>query len=234
MLRPIAALTGTTLLALLAFGCLGDGDSRAGDGAAPPRGASAPRALTPAEDKAFPNFPLRYRGSGYFVDTANPAGNFLAQQYIFDMERGVNREVGTYIDREQLIFNVYDLDPSDGTDPDREYFVQKNPATGQDECVLNPFPLPNVFRREWWLQSNMHYVGTETINGFAADCWEGELPGAGLPAKFCNRADRYPDFAPVLKKIATFEFRDHYGEALSKQDAPEPSFFKLPHLCRDL
>jgi hypothetical protein len=190
-------------------------------------------ALDTDSGKPFPNFPLRYRSSGRFQDVSTPP-NRLVARYTFDMELGVNREEVAWVDRETLIFNVYDLDPSDGTDPDREYFIEKNPTTGRLECTLNPFPLPNVFSRDWWLGNNMVYQGTETIEGWLADCWAGTVPGVGLEARFCNRADKYPNLAPLLKKLGPFEFFDYFGTPLEGREAPPPSFFRLPRICRDL
>jgi hypothetical protein len=183
--------------------------------------------------KTFPQFPLRYRSAGRFQDVSTPP-NRLVARYVFDMELGVNREEVAWVDHETLIFNVYDLDPSDGTDPDREYFIEKNPATGELECTLNPFPLPNVFSRDWWLSNNMVYQGTATIEGWLADCWAGAIPGIGLEVRFCNRADKYPNLAPLLKKLGPFEFFDYFGTALTAAEAPPPSFFRLPRICRDL
>ena len=71
-------------------------------------------------DKPLPNFPLRYSGAGRFLHTEIPSFQLVAR-YTFDMKAGVNREVATFIDHEIEIFNVYDMDPSDGVDPDREY-----------------------------------------------------------------------------------------------------------------
>ncbi|MHC5937261.1 hypothetical protein [Nostoc sp.] len=179
--------------------------------------------------KAFPNFPLVYFGSGRFKEVGNPR-NQLVSTYEFDIKQGVNRELAYYIDKEVLIYNVYDLDPSNGTDPDKEYFIQKDPKTGVTTCTLNPLPLPNVFSRDWWLANNMVYKGTTTINGFAADCWTGVILGTKIPVRFCNRSDKYPEFAPILKKIATFEFYDHYGEFREKFSYPT-DFFKVPEVC---
>jgi hypothetical protein len=190
-------------------------------------------ALDTGGGKPFPKFPLRYRGSGRFQDVSTPP-NRLVARYTFDMELGVNREEVAWVDRETLIFNVYDLDPRDGTDPDREYFIEENPATGKLECTLNPIPLPNVFSRKWWLSNNMVYQGTETIGGWLADCWAGAIPGIGLEVRFCNRADKYPNLAPLLKKLGPFEFFDHFGTALDRKEVPPPSFFKLPRICRGL
>ncbi|KAF3890234.1 MULTISPECIES: hypothetical protein [Nostocales] len=182
--------------------------------------------------KAFPNFPLVYFGSGRFKEVGNPQ-NQLVSTYEFDMNLGVNRELAYYIDKEVLIYNVYDLDPGDGKNPDKEYFIQKDPNTKVSTCTLNPFPLPNVFSRDWWLANNMVYEGTTTINSFAVDCWKGMIPGTEIPARFCNRADKYPEFAPILKKIGTFEFYDHYGE--SREEGSYPTdFFKVPQLCDSL
>jgi hypothetical protein len=183
-------------------------------------------------DKELPNFPLYYHGAGNFFDTADPA-NTLIGTYTFDMERGMNYEHVRYIDREIIAIHVFDLDPSDGTDPDREYLIdidEKGKATG---CALAPFPLPNVFSRDWWLHNDMVYQGTETINGFLADCWEGVVPEFGAPARYCNRADVYPDFAPLLKVVATFEFYDYFGRELESSDV-SPSLFGLPKVCRDV
>lgn len=86
--------------------------------------------------KEFPNFPLVYFGSGRFKEVGNPQ-NQLVSTYEFDMKQGINRELAYYIDKEVLIYNVYDLDPSDGKDPDKEYFIQKDPNTGVTSCTLN-------------------------------------------------------------------------------------------------
>ena len=99
-------------------------------------------------DKPLPNFPLRYRGAGRFLHTEIPSFQLVAR-YTFDMEAGVNHEVATFIDHEVEIFNVYDMDPSDGVDPDREYFVERDQQTGELHCTLNEPPLPNVFSRNW-------------------------------------------------------------------------------------
>ncbi len=184
-------------------------------------------------DKPLPNFPLRYRGAGRFRHTDIPSFQLVAR-YTFDMERGVNREVATFIDHEIEIFNVYDLDPSDGTDPDREYFIERDPGTGELHCTLNEPALPNVFSRAWWAGNNMVYTGTEEVSGFQADCWAGEVPGAGIPVKLCSRADRYPELSLLLKKLGPFEFYDHYGVALDEQDTPPPAYFKLPQICKHL
>src|SRR6185295_19887431 len=69
--------------------------------------------------KPLPNFPLRYRGAGRFLHTEIPSFQLVAN-YTLDMGAGVNREMATFIDHEVEIFNVYDMDPSDGVDPDRE------------------------------------------------------------------------------------------------------------------
>ncbi|MEC4817528.1 MAG: hypothetical protein SAK29_30295 [Scytonema sp. PMC 1069.18] len=187
------------------------------------------QALKNQTAKEFPNFPLLYFGSGRFQEVGNPQ-NQLVSTYEFDMTQGVNRELAYYIDKKVLIYNVYDLDPSDGTDTDKEYFIQKDPNTGVSTCTLNPFPLPNVFRRDWWLANNMVYEETTTINGFAVDCWTGVIPETEIPVRFCNRSDKYPEFAPILKKIGSFEFYDHYGEF--RQEGSYPTdFFKVPELC---
>lgn len=107
-------------------------------------------------DKPLPDFPLRYRGAGRFRHAEIPSFQLVAS-YTFDMETGVNREVATFIDREIEIFNVYDMDPSDGVDPDREYFIERNQQTGELHCTLNEPPLPNVFSRDWWLSNNIVY-----------------------------------------------------------------------------
>ncbi|HXU29950.1 MAG TPA: hypothetical protein VN851_05165, partial [Thermoanaerobaculia bacterium] len=132
------------------------------------------------------------------------------------------------------IFNVYDLDPSDGVDPDREYFIERDPQTGQLHCTLNQPPLPNVFSRDWWLGNDMVYVGTETVSGFTADCWTGAIPGIGLPVKLCSRADKYPELSLLLKKLGPFEFYDHYGVSLEGSNQPPPAYFKLPQICKHL
>lgn len=179
---------------------------------------------------AFPEFPLYYRGSGRFREVGVPQHQLVAT-YEFDMEIGVNREVARYVDREVLIFNVFDLDPSDGVDPDREYFVSVDPETGDEGCALSPFPIPNVFSRDWWLSQGLVYQGPDTIEGWPAECWEGGSPG--FPVRFCNRADVYPEFAPVLKKIGAFEFYDFYGEEAQANDHPK-KFWKLPKSCQGL
>ncbi|QHG20211.1 hypothetical protein [Nostoc sp. ATCC 53789] len=179
--------------------------------------------------KIFPNFPLVYFGSGRFQEVGNPQ-NQLVSTYEFDMKQGINRELAYYIDKEVLIYNVYDLDLSDGQNPDQEYFIQTDPNTGAKTCTLNPFPLPNVFSRGWWLANNMIYKGTTTINGFAADCWRGVIPKTEIAVWFCNRADKYPQFAPILKKIGSFEFYDHYGESREGFNYPS-SYFKVPKPC---
>lgn len=194
--------------------------------------------LVPSEvevdpDKPLPDFPLRYRGSGRFLHTEIPSFQLVAW-YTFDMEVGVNRELATFIDREIEIFNVYDLDPSDGVDPDREYFIERDPLTGELHCTLNEPPLPNVFSRDWWLGNDMVYVGTETVSGFEADCWEGAIPGIGLPVKLCSRADRYPELALLLKALGPFEFYDHFGVSLEGETRPPPAYFKLPQVCKGL
>ncbi|MCP6759946.1 MAG: hypothetical protein NHB32_14550 [Fischerella sp. CENA71] len=186
-------------------------------------------ALKSETTKAFPNFPLVYFGSGRFKEVGNPQ-NQLVSTYEFDMKQGINRELAYYIDKEVLIYNVYDLDSSDGTNPDKEYFIQKDPNTGATRCTLNPLPLPNVFSRDWWLANNMVYKGISTINGFSVDCWRGVIPGTEILVRFCNRSDKYPDFAPILKKIGTFEYYDHYGESREELSYPT-DFFKLPQLC---
>lgn len=184
-----------------------------------------------ADGLAFPNFPLYYSGIGVFHDLADPQ-NTLIGTYTFDMERGVNHEFVNYIDHNILAMHFYDLDPSDGTDPDREYFIELDERGRPESCSLAPFPLPNIFLRDWWLHNNMVYVGQETINGYLADCWEGVIPEFGAPARFCNRASVYPDFAPLEKQVATFVFRDYNGEVLTKK--PKPRLFKLPRVCRGL
>src|SRR6187455_2274878 len=85
-------------------------------------------------DKPLPSFPLRYRGAGRFRHAEIPSFQLVAR-YTFDMEAGVNREVATFIDREIEIFNVYDMDPSDGVDPDREYFIERDQQTGELHCT---------------------------------------------------------------------------------------------------
>jgi hypothetical protein len=184
-------------------------------------------------DKPLPNFPLRYRGAGRFRHIEIPSFQLVAT-YTFDMEKGVNREVATFIDREIEIFNVYDMDPSDGIDPDREYFIERDQETGRLRCTLNEPPLPNVFSRDWWLSNNMVYTGTETVSGFEADCWTGAIPGIGLPVKLCSRADKYPELSLLLKQLGPFEFYDHFGVSLEGESSPPPAYFKLPHICKGL
>ena len=184
-------------------------------------------------DKPLPNFPLRYRGAGRFRHAEIPSFQLVAR-YTFDMETGVNREVATFIDREIEIFNVYDMDPSDGVDPDREYFIERDPQTGELHCTLNVPPLPNVFSRDWWLSNNMVYAGTEMVSGFLADCWTGAVPGIGLPVKLCSRADKYPELSLLLKQLGPFEFYDHFGVSLEDENAPPPAYFKLPQICKHL
>ncbi|MFS8066294.1 MAG: hypothetical protein ACMG6S_07970 [Byssovorax sp.] len=184
-------------------------------------------------DKPLPNFPLRYRGAGRFRHVDIPSFQLVAR-YTFDMEKGVNREQATYIDHEVEIFNVYDMDPSDGVDPDREYFVERDQQTGELHCTLNQPPLPNVFSRDWWLSNDMVYAGTETVSGFEADCWTGAVPGVGFPVKLCSRADKYPELSLLLKQLGPFEFSDHFGVALDDSNDPPPSYFKLPNICKNL
>jgi hypothetical protein len=184
-------------------------------------------------DKPLPSFPLRYRGAGRFRHAEIPSFQLVAR-YTFDMETGVNREVATFIDREIEIFNVYDMDPSDGVDPDREYFIERDPQTGELRCTLNEPPLPNVFSRDWWLSNNMVYAGTEMVSGFEADCWTGAVPGIGLPVKLCSRADKYPELSLLLKQLGPFEFYDYFGVSLEGENAPPPAYFKLPQVCTDL
>lgn len=184
-------------------------------------------------NKPLPSFPLRYSGAGRFRHTEIPSFQLVAR-YTFDMDRGVNRELATFIDHEVEIYNVYDMDPSDGVDPDREYFVERDQQTGQLHCTLNEPPLPNVFSRAWWLTNDMVYVGTETVSGFVADCWTGAIPGVGLPVKLCSRADKYPELSLLLKQLGPFEFYDHFGTELDTHNDPPPSYFKLPQICKDL
>lgn len=186
-----------------------------------------------AVSKPLPNFPLRYRGAGRFRHAEIPSFQLVAR-YTFDMEAGVNREMATFIDREIEIFNVYDMDPSDGVDPDREYFIERDQQTGELRCTLNEPPLPNVFSRDWWLSNNMVYVGTEMVSGFEADCWTGAVPGIGLPVKLCSRADKYPELSLLLKQLGPFEFYDHFGVSLEGENAPPPAYFKLPQICKRL
>lgn len=180
----------------------------------------------------FPDFPQVYSGAGYFREVGNPRGD-LVSTYDFDMLRGVNRETAYYIDRKVLIYNVYDLDPADGIDPDREYFLSEDPVTGKTTCVANPLPLPNVFSRAWWLGNDMVYEGPDVIGGFDAECWIGQVPELGLPVRFCNRADVYPGFAPLQKKLGSFEFYDFHGEEREQRDYPR-RFWRLPRACRGL
>jgi hypothetical protein len=182
--------------------------------------------------KPLPNFPLHYRGAGRFLHVEIPSFQLVAR-YAFDMEAGVNRETATFIDREIEIFNVYDMDPSDGVDPDREYFIERDQQTGKLRCTLNEPPLPNVFSRDWWLGNNMVYVGTEMVSGFEADCWAGAVPGIGLPVKLCSRADKYPELSLLLKQLGPFEFYDYFGESLAGENTP-PAYFKLPQICKHL
>jgi hypothetical protein len=184
-------------------------------------------------DKPLPSVPLRYRGAGRFRHAEIPSFQLVAR-YTFDMEVGVNREVATFIDGEIEIFNVYDMDPSDGADPDREYFIERDQQTGELHCTLNEPPLPNVFSRDWWLSNDMVYVGTETVSGFEADCWEGAIPDISLPVKLCSRADKYPELALLLKELGPFEFYDHYGVSLEGEPTPPPAYFKLPQICKHL
>ena len=186
-----------------------------------------------AVSKPLPNFPLRYRGAGRFRHAEIPSFQLVAR-YTFDMEAGVNRELATFIDREIEIFNVYDMDPSDGVDPDREYFIERDQQTGELRCTLNEPPLPNVFSRDWWLSNNMVYAGTEMVSGFEADCWTGAVPGIGLPVKLCSRADKYPELSLLLKQLGPFEFYDHFGVSLEGGNAPPPAYFKLPQICKRL
>jgi hypothetical protein len=183
--------------------------------------------------KPLPNFPLRYRGAGRFLHTEIPSFQLVAR-YTFDLERGVNREVAAFIDREIEIFNVYDMDPSDGVDPDREYFIERDQQTGKLRCTLNEPPLPNVFSRDWWLSNNMVYAGTEMVSGFEADCWTGAIPGIGLPVKLCSRADKYPELSLLLKQLGPFEFYDYFGVSLEDEKAPPAAYFKLPQICKNL
>lgn len=183
--------------------------------------------------KPFPNFPLRYRGAGRFRHADIPSFQLVAS-YTFDMEKGVNHEFATFIDHEVEIYNVYDMDPSDGVDPDREYFIQRDPQTGNPSCTLNVPPLPNVFSRAWWLSNDMVYTGTETVSGFQADCWAGAIPGAGIPVKLCSRADKYPELSLLSKVLGPFEFYDHFGVELDGAHAPPPASFKLPQICKHL
>ena len=67
-------------------------------------------------DKPLPNFPLHYRGAGRFRHADIPSFQLVAN-YTFDMEKGVNHEFATFIEHEVEIFNVYDMDPSDGGRP---------------------------------------------------------------------------------------------------------------------
>lgn len=188
---------------------------------------------TQGEDLEFPNFPLHYRGVGVFRDLADPQ-NTLIGDYTFNMELGVNTEYVSYIDRDIIAMQVYDLDPSDGTDPDREYFIELDHRGKPESCSLAPFPIPNVFYRDWWLHNDMVYDGQEVVNGYVADCWSGAIPEfGGAPARFCNRADAYPNFAPLLKQVATFVFYDYNGKELAHHDTPK-SHFKLPRVCRGL
>lgn len=185
------------------------------------------------ENLEFPNFPLFYSGIGVFQDTADPQ-NTLIGRYTFNMELGVNYEVVNYIDRDIISLPVYDLDPSDGTDPDREYLIELDDRGRAQSCALAEFPLPNVFSRDWWVHNNMIYQGQETINGYVADCWAGAIPEfGGAPARFCNRASEYPNYAPLLKQVVTFVFYDYNGHALSRHDTPR-SLFKIPRICRGL
>src|SRR5262245_51747357 len=225
--NTLLCLCATSTLLLAVVGC-GPTESPA---EAPPRVGAVGAALE--ADKPLPNFPLRYRGAGRFRHADIPSFQLVAR-YAFDMEAGVNREVATFIDREIEIFNVYDLDPSDGVDPDREYFIERNPETGELGCTLNEPPLPNVFSRDWWLGNDMVYVGTETVSGFEADCWTGAVPGIGIPVKLCSRADRYPELSLLLKQLGPFEFYDHFGVSLEGENAPPPAYFKLPQICKDL
>jgi hypothetical protein len=184
-------------------------------------------------DKPLPNFPLRYRGAGRFLHTEIPSFQLVAR-YTFDMRAGVNREVATFIDHEIEIFNVYDMDPSDGVDPDREYFVERDPQTGERALHAERASSPKVFSRDWWLSNNMVYAGTEMVSGFEADCWNGAVPGIGLPVKLCSRADKYPELSLLLKKLGPFEFYDHFGVSLEGENAPPPAYFKLPQICKNL
>jgi hypothetical protein len=219
MTQPRSFLLSATLTALFAVtGCApSQGPFEESALEEQPEG-SARAAL--AGDKPLPNFPLQYRGAGRFLHTEIPSFQLVAR-YTFDMERGVNREVATFIDHEIEIFNVYDLDPSDGVDPDREYFIERDPDTGDLTCTLNEPPLPNVFSRDWWLSNNMVYAGTEVVSGFEADCWTGAVPGIGLPVKLCSRADRYPELSLLLKKLGPFEFYDHFGVSLEDGGTPK-------------
>lgn len=224
------ALLGCCVVPMLLLASTGCGPVES-----PPEGAARVDTAEAAivAGKPLPNFPLRYRGAGRFQHTEIPSFQLVAQ-YTFDMEKGVNHEFATYIDHEVEIYNVYDLDPSDGIDPDREYFIERDPVTGAEHCTLNNPPLPNVFSRDWWLGNNMVYTGTETVSGFEADCWTGAVPGAGIPVKLCSRADKYPELSLLLKQLGPFEFYDHFGVALDNAKSPPPSYFKLPAICKHL
>ncbi len=181
------------------------------------------------EDKEFPEFPLYYTGTGVFFNELDPTDTLIGI-YTYDMEEGVNHEIVHWVDRTIVAIMEYDLE---GDEPDREYWIDLDEKGRPTDCELAEFPLPNVFHRDWWLENDMVYEGTDEINGFAAHCWAGEMPEAGFPVRYCNRADVYPEFSPLLKQVAHFTFEDYDGRELEKSDI-QPSLFKLPRECRDL
>ena len=194
---------------------------------------SLPWVPVQAQDKPLPNFPLRYSGAGRFLHTEIPSFQLVAR-YTFDMEAGVNREVATFIDREIEIFNVYDMDPSDGVDPDREYFIERDHQTGELHCTLKRAASPQRVQPRL-VAGQRHGVRRhrdgERLRGRRRT---GAVPGIGLPVKLCSRADKYPELSLLLKKLGPFEFYDHFGVSLEDENAPPPAYFKLPQICKDL
>ncbi|KAF3888533.1 hypothetical protein AB0756_22430 [Tolypothrix campylonemoides VB511288_2] len=59
------------------------------------------------------------------------------------------------------------------------------------------------------------------------------LVKASCTTNSCDRSDKYPKLAPILKQIGTFEFYNYYGK--SGEDGGYPTdFFTVPELSNNM
>lgn len=173
----------------------------------------------------FPAFEDRYCGSGAFQEIGNNENRLLAR-YCHDGIQGIGYEEADYVKEQREIF--FDYRPVETRElPAAEIWIRTNLTSGVKECLIPLFPIPNLFVREWWVQSatNLDYAGRCEIGGYLSDCWVGNHPqDITFPIFFCNLRESYPKFHPVVKQVGPFRFFEYKGQVQS----PFPKDFAKP------
>lgn len=176
--------------------------------------------LVDHDEWKIPAFPIRWKGHGLFGQVLGDDSNYGTASYIHDNIKRRGRETIQYATHEDTIY--FDFRP-DGALPATEVFIRRNLTSGRDDCIIPPFPIPELFDRKFWVEdTQLRHLGLFNITftglvsetgGVLSRCWKG-WRREGYPILFCNLGshDDITAFQPTVKQIHSFRFIETYGE----------------------